>query len=178
MIRDMLRAPRFLHSYTPHDAGFTWIELLFVVAVIGLLALMAVPGLQENALKRQVKEGMELADVAKNGVQAAWTTTGDMPNNNAAAGIPPRHKIVGNMVKDVVVNDGAITLTFGNNASKALEGGKLTLRPAVVPGEPVVPIAWVCNNVPVPHGMEARGANETTIEARYLPVQCRGGQPK
>ena len=49
------------------------------------LALMAVPGLQENMLKKQVKEGLELADVARKGVQAVWSATGELPNNNAAA---------------------------------------------------------------------------------------------
>lgn len=160
------RAPR-------RSAGFTWIELMFVVAVIAILALMAVPGLQENMLKKQVKEGMELADLAKKAVQAAYTLAGEFPNNNAAAGIPPSHKIVGNMVKDVKVEDGAITLTFGNNASKVLEGKHLTLRPAVVAGEPMVPIAWVCHGAPPPKGMEVRGKNETDIAINNLPVECR-----
>lgn len=173
----MRPTPRFRSSYAA-ARGFTWIELVLVVAVIGILALMAVPGLQENMLKKQVKEGMELADLARKGVQAAWTATGEMPNNNAAAGIPPKHKIVGNLVKEVRVDAGAITLTFGNNASRVLEGRKLTLRPAVVPGEPAVPIAWICHDLKVPQGMELMGANETDIEPRYLPVECRGGASK
>ena len=155
------------------SAGFTWIELMFVVAVIAILALMAIPGMQENMLKKQVKEGMELADLAKKGVQAAYTLAGEFPNNNAAAGIPPSHKIVGNLVKEVKVEDGAITLTFGNNASKVLEGKHLTLRPAVVAGEPMVPIAWVCHGAPPPKGMEVRGKNETDIALVNLPLECR-----
>jgi type IV pilus assembly protein PilA len=155
-------------------AGFTWIELMFVIVVIGILALMAIPGLKGNMLKKQVKEGLELADLARKGVQAAWTLTGEMPNNNAGAGIPPRHKIVGNLIREVDVKGGAITLTFGNNASKALEGKRLTLRPAVMPGEPMVPIAWVCHNLPAPKGMDLLGADETDIPASHLPVECRG----
>ena len=151
---------------------------MFVVAVIGILALMAVPGLQENMLKKQVKEGMELADVAKKGIAAAYALAEEMPKNNADAGMPPKHKIIGNLVKEVDVKDGAITLTFGNNASKALEGKKLTLRPAVVDKEPMVPIAWVCNNVAVPKGMEVRGTNETDIQSNHLLVECRSSTPK
>ncbi|HYC38551.1 MAG TPA: pilin [Usitatibacter sp.] len=175
----MPATPRFLASYMlARERGFTWIELMFVVAIIGILSLMAVPGIQENMLKTQVKEALELATLAKKGVQDAWTATSEMPNNNAAAGIPPKHKIVGNLVKEVSVKDGAITLTLGNNASKNLENKKVTLRPAVVAGEPTVPIAWVCHNVPVPNGMEPKGANETDIEPKYLPIECRGGPAK
>lgn len=160
------------------SCGFTWIEMLIVVAVIGLLGLMAIPAMQDSVLKKQVKEGLALADVAKKGVQAAWTATGDMPANNAAAGIPPRDKIVGNMVKDVNVEAGAITLTYGNNASKALEGKRVTLRPALVPGEPAVPIAWICHEVAVPGGMELKGRDDTDIPSSYLPIECRGAAPK
>ena len=169
---------RFADSYMRRSAGFTWIELVLVVAVLGILAVMAVPGIQENMLKKQVKEGLELAELAKKGVQAAWSATGEMPNNNAAAGIPPKHKIVGNLVKEVSVDDGAVTLTFGNNASKVIEGRKVTLRPAVVPGEPMVPIAWVCHNVAVPKGMELKGGNQTDIPPKHLPAECRGAAAK
>lgn len=174
----MLSHHPLLPSYTRRCAGFTWIELMFVVAIIGILALMAAPGLQENMLKKQVKEAMELTAVAKTGIGTAYAVAGDMPKNNAEAGIPPKHKIIGNLVTEVDVKDGAITLTLGNNASKTLENKKLTLRPAVVDKEPMVPIAWVCNNVAVPKGMEIRGANETNIENKYLPAECRSATPK
>ena len=159
--------------------GFTWIELLIVIAVIGILALMAIPALQDNALKRQVKEGMALADVAKKGVQAAYSAVGEMPKDNKEADLPEKHKIVGNMVKEVNVVDGAITLTYGNNASKVLEDKKLTIRPAVVAEQPVVPIAWICHNVPVPKGMELKGGkDETDIPMSWLPVECRASAEK
>jgi type IV pilus assembly protein PilA len=145
-----------------------------VVAVIAILALMAIPSLQEQALKRQVKEGMGLADVAKKGVQAVYSLTGEMPKNNEAAGLPPGNKIVSTLVKEVLVKDGAITLVFGNNAHKGLDGKKLTIRPAVVPGEGMVPIAWICANVQVPPQMEAKGSDETDIQMSWLPVDCRG----
>ncbi len=154
--------------------GFTWIELLMVVAVVAILGLMAIPSLQEQALKGQVKEGMTLADVAKKGVQAAYSLSGEMPKNNEAAGLPPGNKIVSTLVKEVSVKDGAITLVFGNNAYKGLDGKKLTLRPAVVPNESVVPIAWVCAQVPVPKEMQVLGRDETDIQMSWLPVDCRG----
>src|ERR1700694_4453628 len=131
----MSRPCAFSQSSRGRSSGFTWIELLAVVTVVAVLALMAIPAMQDSALKRQGEEGVGVAGGGHTGVQAFWSTAGEMPGNNAAAGIPPRQKIVGVLVKDVNVDAGAVTLTFGNNASKPLEGKRLTLRPAVVPGE-------------------------------------------
>ena len=151
---------------------------MMVIAVIAILSLMAIPALQDNAMKRQVKEGMKLADVAKKNIEAFWALAGEMPKNNQDAGLPEQNKIVGNMVKQVRVDDGAITLTFGNNASRGLIDKRVTLRPAVVPGEAVVPIAWICARVAVPKGMELRGRDETDIQMSWLPAECRGGDTK
>ena len=161
-----------------HSAGFTWIELLLVLAVLAVLATMAFPSLRDTAIRKQVKEGLVLADLARQGVQVAWTGKGEMPADNAAAGIPPRDKIVGNLVKDVNVDGGAITLTYGNNAGKALDGKRVTLRPAIVADQPLVPIAWICHDLPVPGGMEIRGRDETDIPANMLPLECRGASAK
>ena len=161
-----------------HGAGFTWIELLFVLAVFAILMCLAIPGLRDIAARKQVSEGLALADLARQGVQAAWTATGKMPEDNTAAGIPPHEKIVGSLVSDVKVVEGAITITFGNNASKILEGKRVTLRPAIVADQPMVPIAWICHDLPVPKGMEIRGKDETDIEASFLPIGCRGSAPK
>ena len=68
--------------------GFTWIELLLVLAVFAVLAAMAIPGFRDAALRKQVAEGMALAGIAKQGVQAAWTAKGEMPADNAAAALP------------------------------------------------------------------------------------------
>lgn len=157
------------------ERGFTWIEMLAVLAVLGILALMAIPAMQDGALKRQVKDGMGLATLAQAGVQAAYAMSGGkFPLDNKAAGLPDSDKIVGNFVKDVSVSAGAITITYGNNASKALDGKKVTLRPAVVPDQPMVPIAWLCHTSPVPKNMEVTGKDDTDVPSNWLPVECRG----
>jgi type IV pilus assembly protein PilA len=155
-------------------AGFTWIELILVLGVVAILALMAIPSFHEGTLRKQVKEGLALADVAKAAVQAAYSATGEMPADNKAAGLPEAEKIVGNLVSAVRIREGAVTVTFGNNASKVLADKKLTLRPAVVPDQAVVPIAWLCHDIAVPKGMEVRGGDETNLGPEVLPVECRG----
>ena len=156
------------------SAGFTWLEMLIVIAVIAGLAMLAIPGIQETAMRKQIKEGLALAAVATSGVQAAYAIKGELPADNTAAGLPEATKIVGQQVKAVTVEQGTVTLTFGNNAAKALHDKHLTLRPAIVPGETRVPIAWVCAATAVPAGMELRGADKTDIEMNWLPVECRG----
>jgi len=156
--------------------GFSMIELLLVVLVIGILLTMTIPGLKESAMRKQVKEGMPLADVAKRGVEAVYAASGKMPASNADAGVPPADKIIGAFVTSVTVKEGAVTLVYGNNAGESIKGKKLTLRPAVVPGFPAVPASWICAEVAVPPNMEIKGADETDIPMAWRPVECRGSK--
>ena len=156
------------------ERGFTWIEVLVVLAALGILALIAVPSMKDGVLRRQVKEGMALAAVAQSGVQTAYAISGGrFPLDNKEAGLPDSSKMVNSFVKDVSVRAGAITITYGNNASSGLTGKKVTLRPAVVPDTPVVPIAWLCHAAPVPPNMEVTGTDETDVQPNWLPVECR-----
>ena len=157
-------------------AGFTWIELVLILAVVGILAAMAFPAMHDQALKKQVKEALALAGVAKTGVQAVWSAAGEMPNNNKHAGVPEPEKIIGSYVREVHVHDGAVTLTLGNQASKQLQGKRLTVRPAVVADPKVVPIAWLCHAFPAPEGMEVHGKDQTDLPPQWLPVECRGAK--
>jgi type IV pilus assembly protein PilA len=156
--------------------GFTWIELAMVIGVLAILAAMAIPGLEDAAIKKQVRAGLSLADLAKAGVQTAFSLTGAMPPNNDAAGLPAADKIVGTYVREVKVEGGAVTLTYGNAVSALLRDKQVTLRPAVVPGEPRVPIAWVCHDSLVPKGMEIAGEDRTNIPPNHLPVECRAAK--
>ena len=157
--------------------GFTFIELIIVVAIMGILATLAFPAIQDYALRKQVREGMALADVVKPFVAGARRGR-QLPMSNAEAGAPLPEKIAGVYISSVTINEGAITLVYGNSAGAGLMGKKLTLRPALMVDTPITPIAWVCHDVAPPKGMELIGQNQTDIPPKWLPVECRGGTGK
>ena len=153
--------------------GFTMLEMAVVLAIIALLALMAVPSYMEKFVKDQIVEALPLADLAKGPVAGTWATAQTLPDNNDAAGLPSADKIVNNFVRSVLVQNGAVHITFGNRASSAIKDKVLTLRPAVVADAPIVPVAWVCGNALAPDKMTLKGENKTNIETKFLPLKCR-----
>lgn len=153
--------------------GFTLLELVIVIAVIAILAMLALPNMQDKLVRDQIVEAVKLADVAKPRVAQAWSATKTLPADNAAAGLPAADKIVGQLVSSVAVEEGALHVTFGNSANPLIHGKRLTLRPAVVVDEPVVPVSWVCAGAKVPDKMTVQGTDRTDVPKKYLPLNCR-----
>jgi len=148
-------------------------EMVAVMAVIAILATLAVPSYLERIVRDQIKSALPLADIAKQPIATAWSSTQSFPADNAAAGLPIPEKIVSNYISGLTVRNGAIHLMFGNRASGAISGKVLTLRPAVVDDAPVVPVAWVCGGAEPPDKMKVTGANLTDIKEGLLPLECR-----
>lgn len=158
--------------------GFTAIEMLAVLAVIGILAAMAVPSYQSKIVREQIVAAIPFADLAKEPVSAYWKAHKAFPQDNKETGLPDADKIVSNQISALIVEDGAIHMTFGNNAHGLLKNKILSIRPAIVEDAPIVPIAWVCGNAVPPDKMTVKGNNKTNIPSAYLPLGCRQVAPK
>lgn len=135
--------------------GFTLIELMIVVAIIGILAAVALPAYQDYTKRSHVSEGLSLAGGAKTAVTEYYSSEGEWPTNNAKAGIASDASIKGNAVKSVNVNGSLITVTFN---TKVENDKKLELKGSDNDGS----IEWAC-----------RAPSANGVPAKYLPANCR-----
>lgn len=156
--------------------GFTLIELMIVVAIIGILAGIAIPSYQNYVLRAQVVEAFSLANDIQGSIVEYRKVHGSFPRDNAAAGVPAPNKLIGNYVTRVDVVDGDVNVTFGNLVNKAIVGKVLTLQPLIVPDSPMSPMSWRCGLREIPNGMAAVGDNRTNIENQFLPSTCHASK--
>lgn len=160
-------------SFRKSMSGFTVIEMMVVIAIFAILATIAIPSSMGRIVKEQVVAALPLADIAKTPIAASWKQEKTLLADNEAAGLPEHHKIVNNYVSDVLVENGAIHMTFGNKAHNVIKGKVLSLRPAVIEESPIVPVTWVCGNAKAPEPMTVMGANKTNVAPEYLPYICK-----
>ncbi len=153
--------------------GFTLIELLIVISMISILTTMALPSFQNQIIRTQVKEAIALSEFVRKDIQTFYTEKKRLPKNNAEAGVPDSKKIIGNYVESLTVEKGCIHILLGNRINKNAAGKILSVRPALIPDEPKVPISWVYGYASIPNGMVVVGENKTMVASQFLPVNCR-----
>ncbi|MDE2480112.1 MAG: pilin [Betaproteobacteria bacterium] len=134
--------------------GFTLIELMIVVAIIGILAAIAIPAYQTYTIRAQVAEGLTLSDGYKTVLWDYYAQHGQFPSSNQSAGAPSPSSIQGNYVQSVDISRGLITVKFGNKANKAIQGDTLLLSGITSTDA----LLWTCT----------RG----TVPAQYMPSSC------
>ena len=145
--------------------GFTLIELMIVVAIIGILAAIAIPAYQDYTIRAQISEGLSLADGAKTALAEYYTNHGTFATSNTLAGLASPTSITGNYVSQVDASNGIIKITYSNTApqkaNQAINGAVLTLSAVTAGGGS---ISWSCGKT----------ANGTTVNLKYLPSTCNG----
>ncbi len=137
--------------------GFTLIELMIVVAIIGILAAIAIPAYQDYTIRAQVSEGLSLGSAAKVAVSEFYMDSGAMPALNVNAGLDAANAYQGKYVSAVNVVAGVISVTYGNDANTQLTAvsGVLILTPDTTNAGAV---AWDCTS---------------GLPDKWLPSACR-----
>ena len=139
--------------------GFTLIELMIVVAIIGILAAIAIPAYSDYTIRAQVSEGLTLAGGAKAAVSEYVMDRGAFPTNNDIAGLSPAADINGKYTASITTASGLITIVYGVDAHAELTTDTLVLSAITAAGS----VIWACQPI----------ATAGTVLAKHRPATCR-----
>lgn len=160
--------------------GFTLIELMVVVAIIGILAVIALPSYQNYTVRAQVAEGLSMAAMRKVAISDAFVNHGEAPLDRNEAGMTPTATDThGKYVESIDVVNGVLVIKFGNEVNASIAGLTVTLTPYETRD---LNIVWRCGLANAPNGLNPIGTTgggrpavyiPPTVPLQYLPAACR-----
>jgi type IV pilus assembly protein PilA len=163
-----------------NNRGFTLIELMMVVAIIGLLAAIAIPAYQDYVIRSKFAEALVTADVGRRAVSEFYERWGAFPEGNEQAGLPAPEAYRSRHVQEMRVMQGMVKLSINLGAAFESAGKSKNLafsfylRPMVNKAHPTGPIAWMCGAGNAPAPFEAVGkAGGDVPPGKYMPAVCR-----
>ncbi|HEZ6071027.1 TPA: pilin [Neisseria meningitidis] len=154
--------------------GFTLIELMIVIAIVGILAAVALPAYQDYTARAQVSEAILLAEGQKSAVTEYYLNHGTWPSDNSAAGVASSSTIKGKYVEKVEVKNGVITAEMkSSGVNKEIQGKKLSLWAKRQDGS----VKWFCGQPVTRNAADDTVAADNTgnkkTNTKHLPSTCR-----
>ena len=136
--------------------AFTMIELMTVMAIIGVLTSFAIPAYQSYSIRAQIAEGLGMTGPLTLAVAAYQNDHGSYPSNNAAAALPPPSEYAGRFVDAIAISGNVISIRYGNEANALIQGRDVIFTATRTEGS----VGWTC-------------ASGGQISRSYLPPSCR-----
>lgn len=156
----------------PNERAFTLIELMFVVAIIGILAAIALPAYNAYLIRSKLAEAFVMTSEVKSTVNEYYKATGRLPIDNKQAGLAPSQAYRGNYILAIEVKNGSIHVELDSQELQ-LTGKWFSLLPQTNESLATMDIIWACNGGGIIDGLKLHGENRTDIDIGHLPSACR-----